>query len=386
MNFFLTEEQQVLQKMAADFAAERLKPRASEWDEKKIFPVEALKEAAALGMAGMVARTDMGGSGLSRLEAALVFEQLATGCITTAAYLSIHNMVTTLVDNYANPTLRQQYGPSLANMTLLASYCLTEANAGSDAASLQTKAEKQGDVYVVNGAKAFISGGGQSDVYACMVRTGEDSHKGISCLLIEKDTPGLSFGIPEHKMGWNAQPTTMVYFENCRIPCSQRIGEEGEGFSIALKALNGGRVNIAACSLGGALSCLKLTRTYLQERKQFGQPLKEMQALRFNFADMLTQFEASRLMVYRAAYALDTQQKDAPYWCAMAKRLATEFAFNISDMALQLHGGYGYLHEYQIERIFRDLRVHRILEGTNEIMREIVAKAALDKQEVSWLS
>jgi butyryl-CoA dehydrogenase len=255
MDFFLTDEQQVLQNMAANFAATRLAPKASEWDEKKIFPVDVLREAAALGMAGTVARTDIGGSGLSRLEAALVFEQLAAGCVSTAAYLSIHNMVTTLVDTYASEALRLHYGPRLTNMTLFASYCLSEPNAGSDAASLQTKAEKQGDVYILNGAKAFISGGGHSDVYACMVRTGDASYKGISCILVDKDTPGLSFGLPEHKMGWNAQPTTMVYFENCRVPCHQRVGEEGEGFSIALKGLNGGRINIAACSLGGALAC-----------------------------------------------------------------------------------------------------------------------------------
>jgi alkylation response protein AidB-like acyl-CoA dehydrogenase len=265
-------------------------------------------------------------------------------------------------------------------MDCLASYCLTEPNSGSDAASLKTRALREGEDYVLNGAKAFISGGSASDVYLCMVRTGDESHHGISCLLIEKDRPGLSFGKLEKKMGWRSQPTCMVYFENCRVPVSNRVGEEGMGFKIALNALNGGRVNIASCSLGGALACLRLTQAYMKERQQFGQPLTKMQALRFYFADMLTDFEAARLMVYRAADALDKKDPHAPRYCAMAKRLATDVAFQISDKAMQLHGGYGYLQDYQIERIFRDLRVHQILEGTNEIMREIVAKSTLDDE------
>lgn len=385
MDFELTEEQRSLQEMAATFSSDRLLPNALLWDEQAYFPIDVLKEAASLGMGAMNAKADMGGSELTRLESAFIFEQLSSGCIATAAYLSIHNMVANLIDKYGSAHLRQHYGPKLARMDALASYCLTEPDAGSDAASLKTKAVREGNEYIVNGAKAFISGGGASDVYACMVRTSEDIHKGITCLLIEKNTPGLSFGAHEKKMGWRAQPTTMVFFENCRVPCEQRVGEEGMGFNIALNALNGGRINIAACSLGGALACLKLTKNYMNERKQFGKALKEMQALRFYFADMLSHFEASRLMVYRAARALDLGQADAPYWCAMAKQFATECAFRISDQAMQLHGGYGYLQEYQIERIFRDLRVHRILEGTNEIMKEIVAKASLDKEEVSWL-
>jgi alkylation response protein AidB-like acyl-CoA dehydrogenase len=264
-------------------------------------------------------------------------------------------------------------------MEILASYCLTEPNSGSDAASLKTTAKKEGDSYILNGAKSFISGGSVSDVYLCMVRTGDESHRGISCILVEKDSPGLSFGKLEKKMGWHSQPTTMVFFENCRVPASNLVGEEGMGFKIALNALNGGRINIASCSLGGAKACLLKSQSYLNERKQFGKSLSQVQALRFYFADMLTEYHAARLLVYRAAAALDKQDVDAPMYCAMAKRFATDVAFQISDKAIQLHGGYGYLHDYQIERIFRDLRVHQILEGTNEIMREIIAKSTLDK-------
>ncbi len=378
MDFRLNEEQLAFRNMAAEFAHNKLAPFAATWDEQSFFPVDVLKEAAKLGMAGMVAGEDIGGANLTRFAAMLVFEQLAAGCISTSAYLSIHNMITSLVDNYANPTLRALWGSRLATMDVLASYCLTEPEAGSDAASLKTQALKEGDYYVLNGAKAFISGASVSDVYLCMVRTSQEGSHGISCILVEKDTPGLIFGKLEKKMGWRSQPTCMLYFENCRVPIANRVGEEGMGFKIALNALNGGRVNIAACSLGGAAACLRLTQTYLNERKQFAKPLKQMQALRVYFADMLTDFEAARLMVYRAAAALDLKDKQAPMYCAMAKRLASDVAFQISDKAMQLHGGYGYLQDYQIERIFRDLRVHQILEGTNEIMREIIAKASLD--------
>lgn len=380
MQFQLNEEHMAFRDMAAEFARNQLAPHADEWDDEGHFPIDVLREAAKLGMAGMVAREDIGGTQLTRLDAALIFEQLASGCISTSAYLSIHNMVTSLVDTYAQPPLRALWGPRLTTMEVLASYCLTEPESGSDAASLKSRAILQGDHYLLNGSKAFISGGSVSDVYLCMVRTGDDSHQGISCLLIEKDTPGLSFGKLEKKMGWRSQPTAMLYFENCRIPVTNRVGDEGTGFKIALNALNGGRVNIAACSLGGALACLRLTQSYMHERKQFGKSLSEMQALRFYFADMITEFEAARLMVYRAADALDKKISDAPMFCAMAKRLATDAAFRISDRAMQLHGGYGYLRDYQIERIFRDLRVHQILEGTNEIMREIIAKSVLDER------
>lgn len=378
MNFEFTAEHLAFREMAAEFAQQKLAPMADNWDEQSHFPVDILREAAALGMAGMVVREDIGGTQLTRLDAALIFEQLATGCITTSAYLSIHNMVASLVDRYAENALRAQWGPKLTTMRAIASYCLTEPESGSDAASLKTKAVKEGDHYIVNGAKAFISGGSVSDVYFCMVRTGDESYRGITSLLIEKDTPGLSFGKLEEKMGWRNQPTCMVYFENCRVPVTNRVGDEGMGFRIALNALNGGRVNIASCSLGGALACLRIAQTYLNERKQFDNKLSKLQGLRFYFADMLTDYEAARLMVYRAATALDNSDPKAPVYCAMAKRLATDVAFRISDKAMQLHGGYGYLRDYQIERIFRDLRVHQILEGTNEIMREIIAKASLD--------
>lgn len=380
MDFEFTTEHLAFQEMAANFARDKLAPMADSWDEQSHFPVDILREAAALGMAGMMAKEDIGGSQLTRLDSALLFEQLATGCISTSAYLSIHNMVTTLVDRYANSTLRAFWGPKLTSMEVLASYCLTEPESGSDAASLKTRALKDGDYYVLNGSKAFISGGSVSDVYLCMVRTGDESHHGISCLLVEKNTPGLSFGKLEKKMGWRNQPTCIVFFENCRVPIANRVGDEGMGFKIALNALNGGRINIASCSLGGALACLRLTQAYMYERKQFAKRLKEMQALRFYFADMLTDYEAARLLVYRAANAMDKNDPKVPLYCAMAKRLATDVAFRISDKAMQLHGGYGYLRDYQIERIFRDLRVHQILEGTNEIMREIVAKITLDEE------
>lgn len=382
MDFKLSEEHLAFRDMAADFARNKLAPNAAKWDEESYFPIDVLKEAAQLGMAGMVSSEAIGGANLKRLDAAIIFEQLATGCITTSAYLSIHNMVTSIIDRYADEPLRSHWGPQLTSMSVLASYCLTEPNSGSDAASLATRAQRDGDDYVLNGAKAFISGGSVSDVYLCMVRTGDDTHHGITSLLVEKDRPGLSFGKLEKKMGWKSQPTAMVYFENCRVPVSNRVGDEGMGFKIALNALNGGRVNIASCSLGGALSCLRLTQAYLHERHQFGHSLSKLQALRFYFSDMLTDFEAARLMVYRAADALDKEDPAAPMYCAMAKRMATDVAFQIADKAMQMHGGYGYLHDYQIERLFRDLRVHQILEGTNEIMREIVAKASLDDEYI----
>ena len=379
MQFQLSEEHHAFRDMAAEFARDKLLPFADDWDERAYFPKEVLREAAKLGMASIVVREDIGGTQLTRLDSALIFEQLATGCVSTSAYLSIHNMVASLIDRYASEDLRRRWGPRLASMEVFASYCLTEPESGSDAASLKSIAVLEGDHYVLNGSKAFISGGSVSDVYLCMVRTGDDSHHGISCILLEKEMKGLSFGKLERKMGWCNQPTSMVFFENCRVPVSNRVGEVGMGFKIALNALNGGRVNIAACSLGGAKACLRRTQAYLHERKQFGKSLSEMQALRFYFADMMTDFDAARLLVYRAAEALDKGDPKAPMYCAMAKRFATDIAFQISDKAMQLHGGYGYLRDYQIERIFRDLRVHQILEGTNEIMREIIAKSVLDE-------
>jgi len=382
MDFHLDEEQTLLRNMAADFAREQLCPHAALWDEAHHFPQDVLREAAKLGMAGMVAREDIGGSGLTRFSAALIFEQLASACVSTSAYLSIHNMVTSLIDTYAEPALRAHWGLRLTQMEVFGSYCLTEPESGSDAAALKTRAVKEGDDYILNGSKSFISGGGVSDLYLCMVRTGDDSHHGISCVLVEKNTPGLSFGQQEKKLGWHSQPTSMLFFEDCRVPISNRIGDEGMGFKIALHALNGGRVNIAACSLGGALACLRLTQTYLHERRQFGKELAEFQALRFEVADMFTNFEAARLMMYRAANALDCDDPKAPLYCAMAKRLATDTAFQISDKAMQLYGGYGCLQDYPLERFFRDLRIHQVVEGTNEIMREIISKSVLDENYV----
>lgn len=374
MDFSLTEERVSIRDMVHDFAEKEMAPFAAEWDEQHIFPIEVLRKAAELGLAAIYVNDNVGGSGLTRLDAAIIFEELATACPSTAAYLSIHNMVGWLIDQYANDEMRQKWLPKLASMEVLSSYCLTEPSSGSDAASLKTTAVRDGDEFILNGAKAFISGGSTSDIYACMVRTGDQGPKGISCVLVEKDRPGISFGKREDKLGWHSQPTTMVFFEDCRIPVSNMIGEEGQGFNIAMNALNGGRINIAACSLGGAKNCINLTRSYLLERKQFKQKLADFEALQFRFADMLTNFEASRLMVHRAAHSLDKKDPAAIMHCAMAKRLATDLCFEICNQALQLHGGYGYIREYPIERYFRDLRVHQILEGTNEIMRVIIAK------------
>jgi butyryl-CoA dehydrogenase len=379
MDFTLTEEQRSFQQLAREFADNEMAPYAKEWDEQHIFPIPTLRKAAELGLAAICVRDDVGGTNLSRLDSAIIFEELSTACVSTAAYLSIHNMVAALIDKYGNEKLRQSWLPRLASMEVLSSYCLTEPSSGSDAASLKTTATKDGDHYILNGTKAFISGGSVSDVYACMVRTGEEGPKGITCVLVEKNTPGLSFGKKEMKLGWHSQPTTMVFFENCRVPISNRVGEEGQGFNIALNALNGGRINIAACSLGGAKKCLELARQHMFERQQFKKKLTEFQALQFRFADRLTDLEASRLMVYRAAHALDNKDPRTPMYCAMAKRLATDNGFQICNDALQMFGGYGYISEYPVERYFRDLRVHSILEGTNEIMRMIIARQALDE-------
>jgi len=374
MDFSLTENQRAFQTLANQFARDEMAPHAALWDREHIFPIDVLRKAASLGLAGIYVNTEHGGSDLTRLDAALIFEALARACPSTAAFLSIHNMVAWLIDTYADDTLRETWLPSLTTMDKIASYCLTEPTSGSDAASLKTVAKRQGDDYVINGSKAFISGGSQSDLYAVMVRTGGDGPKGISCVLVPKDTPGLSFGKLEEKLGWHSQPTTMVFFENCRVPVTNRIGDEGTGFNIALSALNGGRINIAACSLGGASACLAISRRYLQERKQFGKSLAEFQALQFRVADMLTELEAAKLMTYRAAHSLETKHDELIMHCAMAKRFATDIGFNVANEALQLHGGYGYLQDYPIERYLRDLRVHQILEGTNEIMRLIISR------------
>ncbi|MDR3492633.1 MAG: acyl-CoA dehydrogenase family protein [Gammaproteobacteria bacterium] len=379
MDFTLSEDQLAYQNTAKQFALQEMAPYAKEWDEEHIFPIDTLRKAALLGFAGICMREDVGGSQLTRLDSALIFEELATGCVSTAAYLSIHNMVGWLIDQYASEELRLHWLPKFASMDVLSSYCLTEPGSGSDAASLKTTAVRDGDYFILNGTKAFISGGSVSDVYACMVRTGGEGPKGISCILVEKNTTGLSFGKKEMKLGWHSQPTTMVFFENCRVPASNLIGNEGQGFNIALSALNGGRINIAACSLGGAKTCLSLARDHMLQRQQFKKKLVEFEALQFKFADMITDLEAARLMVHKAADSLHHNHPQAAMYCAMAKRLATDTGFQICNDALQIFGGYGYTCEYPIERYFRDLRVHQILEGTNEIMRLIISRNALDE-------
>jgi len=377
MDFSLTEDQVQFQAVARDFAANEMAPYAARWDEEKTFPEDTLRRAADLGFAGIYVRDDLGGSGLGRLDAAVIFEELAAACPSTAAYLTIHNMVAWIVDRFGTEEQRQRFLPRLCTMDLFASYCLTEPGAGSDAGSLKTRAEADGDTYVLNGEKAFISGGGRSDVYVVMARTGEAGPKGISSFIVEAGTPGLSFGKPERKLGWNSQPTAAVVFQDCRVPAENRLGEEGTGFRIAMMGLDGGRVNIGACSLGGARGAMDATLAYTRDRRQFGRPIADFQATQFALADMATQLEAARLLLHKAAAALDAGDPQATQLCAMAKRLATDAGFAVCDQALQLHGGYGYIREYPIERLLRDLRVHRILEGTNEIMRVIIARRLL---------
>lgn len=378
--FDLTDDQIAVRDMALAFAAEKLAPHALEWDETKHFPVDVMREAAALGMAAIYTRDDVGGSGMSRLDAALIFEALATGCPAVSAYLSIHNMVTWMIDRYGSDEQRQRFLPELCTMDLIGSYCLTEPGSGSDAAALKTRAVRDGDQYVVNGVKQFISGAGVSDIYVTMVRTGEGGAAGVSALVIEKETPGVSFGALEKKMGWNAQPTRAVIFEDARVPVANRLSEEGVGFKIAMSGLDGGRLNIGACSLGGAQAALDKALAYATDRKAFGKSIADFQALQFRFADMATELEAARTLLWRAACALDAKTPDATKLCAMAKRFATDTGFNVANDALQIHGGYGYLADYGVEKIVRDLRVHQILEGTNEIMRLIVARDLLGRE------
>ncbi|MBM3477913.1 MAG: acyl-CoA dehydrogenase [Alphaproteobacteria bacterium] len=373
----LDADQLAMQETARGFAQEHLAPHAARWDEEAIFPVDALRAAAGLGLAAMYVRDDIGGSGLSRLDAAVVFEELAAACPSTAAFLSIHNMVSWMVDVFGSEEQRRRWGPRLCTMDIVASYCLTEPGSGSDAASLRTRARRDGDHYVLDGTKAFISGGGASDLYVVMARTGGDGPKGVSAIVVEKGTPGLSFGKKERKLGWNSQPTAMVILEGACVPVANRLGEEGQGFSFAMRGLDGGRVNIGACSLGAASACLRLATDYARTRRQFGRPIAEFQSLQFRIADMATTLEAARLMVRRAARALDADDPDATMLCAMAKRFATDTGFAVCNDALQVHGGYGYLKDYPVERFLRDSRVHQILEGTNEIMRLIVARRIL---------
>ena len=377
MAFGLSEEQEAIREAARRFAAVEMAPRAAEWDENCVFPVETLRRAAGLGFAAMYCGAEHGGAGLARLDAALVFEELAAACPSTAAYISIHNMAAWMIDAFGNAAQRARWLPRLASMDMFAAYGLTEPGAGSDAAGLSTRARRDGGDYVLNGAKAFISGGGRADLYLCMVRTGGPGPGGVSCLAVEADAPGLSFGKQERKLGWRSQPTAALVFEDCRAPAANLIGAEGEGFRIAMRGLDGGRLNIGACSIGGARGALEAARNHVLEREQFGRKLAEFQALQFRLADMATELAAARALLREAAAKLDAGAPDAAAACAMAKRFATDAGFAVCDEALQLHGGYGYLRDHPIERVLRDLRVHRILEGTNEIMRVIVARRLL---------
>src|SRR6478736_943197 len=379
MDYFgLAEDERVIAETAAAFAEKRVAPYALEWDATKHFPTDVLREAAELGMAAVYCREDVGGSGLRRLDAVRIFEQLAVADPTIAAYLSIHNMCAWMVDTFGTDEQRKSWMPRIASMEAIASYCLTEPGAGSDAGALRTRAVRDGDHYVLDGVKQFISGAGTSDVYVVMARTGGDGPRGISAFVVEKDTPGLSFGAEEQKMGWNAQPTAQVVFEGVRVPADAMLGGaegEGTGFGIAMNGLNGGRINIAACSLGGAQSAFDKASGYLTDRQAFGGSLLDEPTVRFTLADMATALQTSRTLLWRAATALDNNHPEKVELCAMAKRYVTDECFGVADQALQLHGGYGYLREYGLEKIVRDLRVHRILEGTNEIMRVVIGRA-----------
>ncbi len=377
MHFALTEEQAAIQETALAFAKERIAPHASEWDETSHFPVDVIRATAPLGMATIYVPADVGGSGLSRLDGALIMEALAYGCPAIAGYISIHNMVAWMLAKYGSEAQIRDWMPKLASMQWLSAYCLTEPGAGSDAAALKTSARRAGNAYVLNGTKQFISGAGAADFYFVFARTGEDGASGISAFAIMRDTPGLSFGALEKKMGWNAQPTRQVIFEDCKVPAANRIGEAGRGFRFAMSGLDGGRINIGACSLGAAWAALDKARQYMLERKAFGKQIADFQALQFKIADMATDLEAARLMVYRAADAIDRADPQASMYSAMAKRLATDLGFNVCNEALQIHGGYGYLKDYGLEKLVRDLRVHQILEGTNEIMRVVISRKVL---------
>ena len=374
----LTEEQQSLIEVVSDFARERIAPHALQWDAEKHFPIDVLAEAGELGLGGIYGSEDFGGAGLTRQDAILIFEELAKADPALAAYISIHNMVVWMIDTFGNEEQRNAWVPQLASMEQLGSYCLTEPGAGSDAAALTTRAVRDGDHYVLNGVKQFISGAGASAYYVVMCRTADTGNKGISTVVVPADSPGLSFGPNEQKMGWNTQPTRQVIFEDVRVPVANRLGNEGDGFHIAMKGLNGGRINMGACSLGGARAALDKSVEYLKDRHAFGGPLTRQQSLVFELADMETELEAARTFLLRAAQALDAEAADTVKLCAMAKRIATDTGFEVANKALQLHGGYGYLHEYGIEKILRDLRVHQILEGSNEIMRLIVGRMLID--------
>jgi alkylation response protein AidB-like acyl-CoA dehydrogenase len=378
--FELPEDTRALRETALDFARDVLAPHALEWDQARHFPIEEMRQAAALGMAALYVREESGGAGLTRLDAAVVFEALATGCPTVSAFLSIHNMVAWMVDRWGSEAQRERHLPKLVTMEEIASYCLTEPGSGSDAAALRTRARRDNAGWVLDGSKQFISGAGASDLYLTMVRTGGDGPDGISALLIPKDTPGLSFGAHEKKMGWNAQPTRALDLQEARVAADALLGEEGQGFRMAMAGLDGGRLNIAACSIGGAQRALDIALDYVRERRAFGRAVADFQATQFRLADMATELEAARSLLWRACAKLDTHAPDAGAFCAMAKRFATDTGFRVADEALQLLGGYGYLHDYGVEKILRDLRVHRILEGTNEIMRVIIGRHLLGRR------
>ncbi len=375
--FELSDDQRAIQEMAQRFTADAITPHAAEWDETHHFPRDVVTAAAELGFGAIYVSEESGGIGLGRLEAALVMEAMAYGCPSTSAFISIHNMAAGMIDRYGSAEVKARYLPSMVTCERIGSYCLTEPGSGSDAAALKTRAVRDGDDYVVNGSKAFISGGGENELYVTMARTGADGPKGISCLVIEKDMPGVSFGAPEKKLGWHSQPTAQVNFDDVRVPVANRVGGEGEGFRIAMAGLDGGRLNIGACSLGGAQRCLDEAIGYTRGRKQFGQAIADFQATQFTLADMDTELQAARILLYAAAAKVNDGAPDKTRFAAMAKRLATDTGSSVVDRALQLHGGYGYLQDYPIERFWRDLRVHRILEGTNEIMRVIVARELL---------
>ena len=372
--FYLTDDQREIQELARRFTADRITPHAAEWDEKHIFPRDTIKAAAELGFAAIYVSEESGGIALGRLEAALIMEAMSYGCPSTSAFISIHNMAAWMIDRFGSAAVKDKYLPDLVTMDRLASYCLTEPGSGSDAAALKTRAVRDGDDWIVTGSKQFISGAGENEVYVTMVRTGEDGPKGISCLVIEKDMPGVSFGANEKKLGWHSQPTRQVIFDGVRVPGANMVGGEGEGFRIAMMGLDGGRLNIGACSLGGAQRCLDEAIAYTRDRKQFGKPIADFQNTQFMLADMATELEAARALLYIAAAKVTANAPDKTKFAAMAKRLATDTGSSVVDRALQLHGGYGYLQDYPIERFWRDLRVHSILEGTNQVMRMIVGR------------